>query len=131
VPILHLQPDDKAGFLSWMVRHRPGMVMGSDNAFYWWLREAGYRVPKDVGFVSLAASPEAGSGSSISGVDCNIDRIGQAAVEQLDILIRTNQAGIPDRPFALMIVSNWVAGDTLGKAARRMRGRPALSMLHA
>ena len=114
VPILHVQHEDKPSFLEWVKQHGPDMILGSNDVFFRWLNEAGYRIPKDFGFASLAVHPSAGSGPKITGMDCNMEMIGQTAVEQLDILIRTNQIGIPSRPFALMVESNWVTGETLG-----------------
>jgi LacI family transcriptional regulator len=119
VPILHVQPDDRASFLGWVKQHGPDMILGSNDIFFRWLDEAGYRVPRDFGFASLAVHPSAGSGPKITGMDCNMEMIGQAAVEQLDILIRTNQIGIPVRPFALMVESNWVTGETLGNLTKQ------------
>jgi LacI family transcriptional regulator len=124
VPVLHVQPDDKAGFLMWVKQQRPELILGLSDMFYWWLREGGYQVPKDIGFVSLMVHPPAGTQPKIAGMDYNMGLVGQAAVEQLDILIRTNQIGIPTRPFALMIESSWVAGETLGNAMDRSGGRP-------
>jgi LacI family transcriptional regulator len=123
VPILHVQPDDKAPFLRWVKRHGPDMILGSNDILFRWLVEAGYRIPMDLGFASLAVHPSTGSGPKITGMDCNMEMIGQAAVEQLDILIRTNQIGIPVRPFALMVESNWVTGDTLGNARKQCLGQ--------
>jgi LacI family transcriptional regulator len=120
VPILRVQPSDRDGFLRWMRQHGPEAVVGSDEIFLRWIREAGYGIPRELGFVSLAVNPSGGSEPRIAGMDCNPGMIGQAAVEQLDILIRTNQIGPPNRPFALMVESSWVPGETLGDSCDRL-----------
>jgi LacI family transcriptional regulator len=120
VPVLRLQPGDRDGFLRWMRKHGPEAVVGSDEVFFRWIREAGFGIPRELGFVSLAVNPGSGSEPRIAGMDCNAGMIGQAAVEQLDILIRTNQIGPPSRPFALMVESSWVPGDTLGDSGDRL-----------
>jgi LacI family transcriptional regulator len=124
LPILRVQPGDRDGFLGWIRQHEPSTVVGSGNLFLTWLRDLGYRIPRDMGFVSLSVDPAEGSGPRIAGMDCNLEMVGRAAVEQLEILIRTNQVGIPSRPFALMVESSWVPGDTLGVGNHRLADRP-------
>jgi hypothetical protein len=124
VPVLRIESGDRAGFLKWVRRQHPDLVLGFNDMPYRWLREAGYQVPGDIGFISLKVRPPADPQPRIAGIDDNMGLIGQAAVEQLDILIRTNKIGIPARPFALMIESGWVPGETMGNAVDRSAAQP-------
>jgi LacI family transcriptional regulator len=110
VPALQVGADGGERFLAWMARHRPEAVVGSGCIFLRWMREAGMKVPQEAGFISLTAAPP---GAAVAGMDCSMEMVGRAAAEQLDILIRTNQVGIPRRPFALMVESRWIPGDTI------------------
>ena len=122
VPILQVQPGDEDGFLEWLRRHDPGAVVGSDSVFFSWMRKAGLRVPGDVGFISLASAPATKSEAKIDGIECSMEMMGRAAFEQLEILVRTNQIGVPSRPFAMMVESSWIPGDTLGESPARTAG---------
>ena len=118
VPILHMRPGDRDEFLGWIRRNGPDAVIGSDCVFLGWMRDAGFKVPGDVGFISLTLAPAGRADLKVAGMDCDMEMIGRAAMEQLDVLIRTNQVGRPSRSFALMVESNWIPGETMGQPAR-------------
>jgi LacI family transcriptional regulator len=100
----------------WLERYRPDAVIGFNSAFIWFLKEAGRRIPEDIGFaslhkqidpeISLELDPE--SGMKFMYLECQL-----ASLELLDQQIRRHQCGLPRRPRTVMVHSEWVDGDSL------------------
>jgi hypothetical protein len=42
-------------------------------------------------------------------------------VEQLDLLLRTNQHGIPTQPLSVHVPSDWIAGETMPVVTKKRR----------
>lgn len=101
---------DEKGFKVWFERHRPEAVLAGDLRIPGWLRELGLSIPGDVGFVNLDYYPEAGK---MAGIDQNSPAIGAAAIELLAEQLYHNVRGIPDKPKALLVDSEWVEGPTV------------------
>jgi DNA-binding LacI/PurR family transcriptional regulator len=81
---------------------------------YWWLKDTGRRVPEEIAFVSLDVWPvPRAAGPAITGMNPEYAIIGRTAMEQLDLLLRVNQQGIPERPLAIHVPYHWVPGSTL------------------
>lgn len=128
VPVLHYEPTDHAAVLRWMKRYKPDVVFGFNEAVYWVLRNNGYAVPRDVAFAGLMLEPQdKGTSDVLAGLDYGPEILGCTALEHLDIMLRTNKVGIPERPSILMVEPKWQDGDTLppkhksggGAASRR------------
>jgi len=115
IPIRNFPIDDHADFHAWLQQYRPEIVIGFNNAVYWWLREFNYRVPDEIGYISLMLEHVSKPDEPIAGMDPDLASIGRIAVEQLDILLRTNQLGIPERPLLVQVPGLWRAGATLGR----------------
>lgn len=131
VPLQHFSTTtDRAPFRSWLRRHRPDVVLGFNDTVYWWLREEGCRMPEDLAFVSLITEPSGPGDRVIAGLEADWAAIGRLAVEQVDILLRTNQAGLPERPVVTEVPCIWHDGSTFPaarvSAARRQRPDAAL-----
>jgi DNA-binding LacI/PurR family transcriptional regulator len=116
IPWITAEPLSKALLLEWFERYRPEAVIGLDCRIVGWLREAGHRVPEDVGYVNLSYSPRMGD---VAAVDQNSRDIGAAAVDVVAEQLYHNQRGLPIRPKVVMIESAWVAGRTIGSLAGR------------
>lgn len=113
IPVLHTPPDGQAAFAAWLRRERPDAVLGFNDLIEWWLRANGYRVPADIGFASLMRMENDRAVPGIAGMDYDLHLIGRTALELLDIQLRTNQTGIPERRSVQMIESRWVEGNSL------------------
>jgi LacI family transcriptional regulator len=114
LPVCHFPPSDRAPFAAWMETEQPDVVLGFNDGVYWWLREIGRLVPQEVGFVSLDTVPvRLTENLRLTGMDPDYSQIGRTALEQLDLLLRTNQQGIPARPLTVHVPYVWIAGDTL------------------
>lgn len=110
LPILGALSSDRSAFVAWLHENRPDAVIGFHEGMLGWIRDAGFRVPEDVGFATLrgAGGPEACSGFIV-------DRT-QAAVTAVDLLmtqIRNNQWGFPASRQRVLIEPTWIAGGTL------------------
>jgi LacI family transcriptional regulator/LacI family repressor for deo operon, udp, cdd, tsx, nupC, and nupG len=110
---------DMRQFRAWYDKYRPEVIIASDDAEknLRRIREAGLRVPQDVGFVSpLSSSRDA----VLSGVYENSIRIGEAAMNLLVAMIRRGETGVPDTPQQILIPGIWKAGTTI-QARPRLR----------
>jgi LacI family transcriptional regulator len=97
-------------FVKWLHRHKPDAVVGIDPGMVRWMRESGFSVPGDAGFVHLDWAPELGD---CAGVDQNHDLIGAAAVDITVAQLHRNERGIPAHPHVTMIESQWREGGTI------------------
>jgi LacI family transcriptional regulator len=102
--------DDRPAFIKWYQAHRPDVVLGFTVSHYWALREAGIRMPEDVGFTLLQ---QAEHNENISGLIQNNDAIGRQSVQLLDQLIRNHERGPTSLPMHTLIPSTWHEGTTL------------------
>jgi Transcriptional regulators len=120
IPVQHFPLEDRGEFRAWLREHRPEVVLGFNDTVHWWLREAGVRVPEEIAYVSLDTEAERkNDGTLISGMNPDYGFIGKTALGQLDILLRTNQQGIPERPLTVHVPSVWIAGETLPRKNAR------------
>ncbi|HYD85417.1 MAG TPA: LacI family DNA-binding transcriptional regulator [Opitutus sp.] len=114
IPLQHFPLEDHTEFRAWMRQHQPDVVIGFNDVVHWWLREGNFRVPNEVAFISLDTQVNAErEGPMLSGMNPDYEYIGRTSVSQLDILLRTNQQGIPERPLTVHVPSVWVPGETL------------------
>ncbi len=120
IPVQHFPLEDRTEFRTWVREHRPEVVLGFNDTVHWWLRESGVQVPDEIAFVSLDTEAERkDDGTLISGMNPDYGFIGKTALGQLDILLRTNQQGIPERPLTVHVPSVWIAGETLPPRSAR------------
>lgn len=122
IPIRHFPIADRTEFQAWLRQYRPEVVIGFNNAVYWWLQEANYRVPEDIGYISLMLEHACKPNEPISGMDPDLDSIGRIALEQLDILLRTHQVGIPEPPVLVQVPGTWREGATLRRSEVDLNG---------
>jgi LacI family transcriptional regulator len=100
----HVSPD---GLLAWVRKERPEVILGGRQDMIEWLRDAGMRVPEDIGFVSLEYYPEFGD---LAGVDQKSLIVGAAAVELVVEQLYHNERGVPPTPKVVLIEGRWRAG---------------------
>jgi hypothetical protein len=92
----------------WMRKHKPDMVLGFNNAFYWLLKNSGWAVPDAVGFTNLWISEPTAVGS---GLCLSPDEVGRRAVEWLDSLLRVGERGLPTHPATMAVNLVWRDGE--------------------
>lgn len=113
VPFLLCHPDDKEGFLAWFEQHRPDAVLGLVPTPAAWLREAGVKIPEDVGFVSLHAFPD----KPEAGFCMEREIVARAAIDLLITQMHENQWSVPSVQHIVHIKPPWLEGNTLRKVS--------------
>jgi len=101
--------DGRSGFMQWFERHRPDAIISLTVLPYYWLQEAGYRIPQDAGFASLLVEET----HECAGCGHMQDQWAEAAIEMLDSQIRHGQRGIPPVARTTMVEPRWFPGPSL------------------
>jgi LacI family transcriptional regulator len=124
---IHEARTDRKLFHRWLDRHRPDVLLSLYNVVFPWLKDAGRRVPQDVGVIQLewrASHPE------IAGLNQHNDTVGEAAVDMVVGQIHRNESGVPAFPRATLIGASWVDGESVraqatdpGKSPKANRAR--------
>jgi LacI family transcriptional regulator len=133
IPLEHFSPDDLGQFDAWLKKYKPDVVLGFNDVVCWWLEKCALKVPSDIAFASLDSLPAATYNRKlISGANPDYALIGRTAIEQLDLLLRTNKHGIPSRPLTVRVPSEWINGETLpivraSESPRKKSGAIAVS----
>lgn len=95
----------------WIDARRPDVIITPDHETIGkTLAAAGFKVPADLGLVTLAC-PE--PGSPVSGIFQNGRLIGSSAADMLVDLVERHERGMPADPIALMVEGRWNPGATL------------------
>ncbi len=116
VPVYVGSIHDREAFQRWYRTHKPDVVVGFTAAHYWFLRELGLQIPRDVGFVALHTTPTDQS-VSYAGLNQNVAEIARQSVFLLDQLIRQHECGTVEHPIQVLIPSTWIEGQTIRPAA--------------
>ena len=95
---------------AWFRRHRPDVVVGLDSRLLKWLRDAGCRVPEEVGLVHLAID---GDVSDWAGIYADKREIGATAVEWVVTLLQSHRFGLPAKALNMLVRGSWRPGKTL------------------
>lgn len=103
---------DREGFLRWVKQHQPDAVLGFHEGLYFDLKDAGYKIPRDLGFASLHKNPK-NIDPKISGIYDNPYFVAISAVNLLDQMIRHGERGLPSVPVNIMVEGTWTPGKTL------------------
>lgn len=98
----------------WIREQKVEAVVSTNHHLMLWMKDAGLRVPADVGFAHLDWSAEKGA---LAGIDQCSDRIGAAAVDLLIEQLNNNEIGVPREAKTVMIDGVWRDGPSLRKAA--------------
>lgn len=102
---------EKQGFLQWITREQPDVVVTVDEQALQWLLEAGYQVPSQigVGFLNINSVYL----TEPSGASFHSDATGENAVELLHSLLLKGETGFPVWPKEVLVYPEWVEGKTL------------------
>lgn len=103
-------PREKQTFFDWMDRHQPDIIVGVARDTYFWLKEAGVRLPEDVAYAHLNlldVRPH-----QVAGIEQNSAAIGAAATDLLVTQLYHNEYGFPATPKCTLIDGRWVPGPT-------------------
>lgn len=117
-------PAEKRTFFDWMDRHQPDIVIGVARDTYFWLQEAGLRLPEDVAYAHLNLldlRPH-----QVAGIEQNSAAIGAAAMDLLVGQLHHNECGFPATPQCTLIDGRWVPGPTAPGALLQNKSAPTL-----
>lgn len=109
--VCHLDPLKPDTLADWVRKEKPDAILGFNGYVHFRLTQLGYEIPRDFGFIALMAGET--PRSNLTRLRENLQLVGQIALDQLDIFLRTNQYGPPKIASTLMIESQWVPGSTL------------------
>ncbi len=99
----------------WLKQSKPEVIIAPNaDPILQWLREWGYSVPRDLGFVSLSCPKQ---GGPISGIHQNARLLGARAADTLISLIERKDYGVSEHPSTLMVDGVWNPGKTAGTPA--------------
>jgi LacI family transcriptional regulator len=117
---------EKHLFFDWMDRYEPDIVIGVARDTYFWLKEAGLRLPEDVAYAHLNlldVRPH-----KVAGIEQNSAAIGAAATDLLVGQLYHNEYGFPSTPQCTLIDGRWMPGPTAPakQAAPAKKNAPAL-----
>ncbi len=115
VPLLTTSPTDRDGFLRWLDRHDPEVVIGFVSRVYDWIRASGRRVPGDIAVASLAVYPQ--ETPDLTGVLRPVNEIGSSGVDALIAAMSENEWGAPALQRKLLLEPVWHEGTTLPRRA--------------
>lgn len=109
----HLPPVfSKESFIRWVEKHRPECVISTENESLSWLKEAGLRVPEEIGFASLSMSRSSGE---IAGLITDYALIGDVSIMQLHGHLLRGELGTPIRQQETLICQTWTHWGTVRK----------------
>ena len=94
---------------AWIEKEKPDAILSNLSEVPAMLRQAGYEIPRDVGFAALSVH----DGNADAGIDQKPFEIGKAACESVVSLILHNGWGKPEAPREVLIEGAWVDGSTL------------------
>ncbi|RRJ94598.1 LacI family transcriptional regulator [Opitutaceae bacterium TAV4] len=97
-------------FLRWFEQGRPDALVVSADEPIAWLKEAGCKIPDEVGIAHLDL---ADSWRHLAGVRQNNFETGRAAVHLVIDQINRNVCGIPEHPRSVLIKGDWFAGPSV------------------
>ncbi len=113
LPPLVIEQWEPEAVARWLKRSRPEVIVAPNtDPLLPWLREWGYAVPGDIGFVSLSCPGRTGPES---GIYQNARLLGSRATDALVDLVERSEYGIPAHPSTLMIDGAWVPGRTVNR----------------
>jgi len=110
VPIHAARLSETESFVEWVGKQQPEAVISANGSRLRLVREAGHRVPEEMGFAGIHLGP---SEIDVAGfiVDSGVERV--KAVEVLDHHIRHNLIGPRPDPMEHLVFHGWNEGVTL------------------
>jgi len=102
---------DKDLFLNWLKKERfDALIINHVDAIDW-CREAGIRIPDDLGIVLSTPTPDPRF-ANVSGVDYQPEKVGAAAINMLVAQLHRAEFGYPRTPKMMTTRVTWKPGTT-------------------
>ena len=106
------QAEDRNLFFRWLEKSRPDVLISNDIRYLNWMREAGIKVPDDIGFSTLSWEDNM---SETAGIDQRQAQVGSAAIDLVVGHIYRNEYGLPEAMKTVFIDGIWRDGETIKK----------------
>ncbi|MDX2109751.1 MAG: LacI family DNA-binding transcriptional regulator [Verrucomicrobiota bacterium] len=103
---------DRTQFLGWVKAGAFDIVIGQTATFYWWLREGGYNIPQDIGFIGLRMDADR-TERELSGFEEDHLLTASLACQLVDMEVRQFRRGPPKAPARMLVKMPWYEGRTL------------------
>ena len=102
----------------WLKRHHPQVVISQNIHVYDYIKNAGYEIPEQIGFLHLGYHP---SLSHSAGIDPNWPKRGVLAVDRVVRMLNRNELGVPSDPLVTYVDHKWTPGPSLRKVGEPRR----------
>lgn len=116
-----LSPANKRLLSRWAKIHGLDAIISNWGDVPQALKEEGWRLPQEIVVASLDLTPRAGANA---GMRQNHRIVGERAVEQLAILMRTNQRGFVEAPNHTLVEGVWIDGSDVPPKVEVSRSAP-------
>jgi LacI family transcriptional regulator len=113
VPVLIAEQWTEAPFIKWVRRHRPDVVIASEDDPVHWLQAAGIRVPDDIGLIRPHVNKKT---LGIGGFLFDDAELGAAAVDLVVEQLHHNERGLPTAVKRVLLPGRWFEGRSLRPA---------------
>ncbi|WP_198529846.1 hypothetical protein [Geminisphaera colitermitum] len=97
-------------FLYWLDRYKPDALVIAENEPVEFLRDAGWRLPEDIGVAHLDLDT---GWKHLAGIRQNNFEAGQAAAHLVIDQINRSVFGMPEHARAVLITGDWFAGPSV------------------
>ncbi len=104
-----------AALVARVLRWRPDAVIAFPFTWFYEFREAGVRMPGEIGFATVIAYRGLGNTPQLSGCDAADAERCRRAVAALYGLLQAGERGFASEPVEHVIEPVWVEGETLGE----------------
>jgi len=104
---------DDEGLLKWTKAERPEVIVGAYEFHPEVFREHGFRVPEDIGLVSMGVHPWE---KPMAGLDMRAEEIDRASVDVVVDQLNRHEMGVPKIPRHTLIEGIWRDGPTVRAA---------------
>ena len=111
-PFTKIEPArrDPSLFRDWMEKHRPDVLFTLYHETAKWLTTIGLSAPDDIGLIQYEWRQDH---PDWAGMDQRNDLVGEAAVDLVVSMIHNGLVGVPTKPVATLVPSQWVPGKTV------------------
>jgi LacI family transcriptional regulator/LacI family repressor for deo operon, udp, cdd, tsx, nupC, and nupG len=113
VPVLSTRHDDREAFVAWVEKYRPDCVVALHVGAYWWLTDAGWRVPEDIGLACPFQPLDLPGLPPISGFGMRPETLVEHAIGWMGDLLVRGETGAPQNREQMLFLPPWRTGNTL------------------